>query len=110
MPLSIVPAPPHLSPTWIRRVKKLPTGARPEEGPCPARGLETMWGKQISEEVTKEHKMEKQKALRSAQILPRLGGSHFHTGFLSSKTHPEAFPALWMLSVPGLRRIKMTFL
>lgn len=54
--------------------------------------------------------MEKQKALRSAQTLPRLGGSHLHTGFLSSQTHPEAFSALWMLSVPGLRLIKMTFL
>lgn len=46
-------------------------GARPEEGPCPASGLETTWGKQISEGVVGEHKMEKQKALRSAQTLPR---------------------------------------
>lgn len=105
MPLSTVPAPPRLSPTCIRRAKQLPTGARPEEGPCPARGLETTWGKQISEGVRDEHKVE-QKALRSAQTLPRARRVSPPHWFLFSQTHPEAFSAWLMLSVPGLRLIK----
>ncbi|MEJ1288064.1 trefoil factor 3 intestinal [Cricetulus griseus] len=85
-PLGPLPAPPRLSATWIRRVKRLPTETRPEKGAFPDPGFEMTQGKQLSEGLEDGE-------VRWGCTVPRHSRRKVVTStvLLFSRTHPEAF-------------------